>query len=64
MGLGLATVLATAPLPQRWPMEKALPGPTLNALHALTPISSYWKLLSGLMPSHLTEAVREVLAAT
>ena len=39
-------------------------GPTLNAPHTLTPVSSYSKLLSKLMPSHLTYEVLKGLEAT
>ena len=41
-----------------------LPEPTLNALHTRAPLSSYSKLLSKLMPSHLILKVLDGLAAT
>ena len=41
-----------------------LPEPTLNALHTRRALSSYSKLLSKLMPSHLILKVLDGLAAT
>ena len=50
--------------PSNWDHGINFPGPTLNALQARIPFSSYLKLLSKLTPSHLTCGVLDGLNVT
>ena len=50
--------------PSNFSHGTTLPEPTLNTFHTRTPVSSYSKLLSKLMPSHLILMVLDGLAAT